>query len=95
MSNDEMHRCALGTGSRPLTELIAVHRLRWLGCALHMPVHRLLFRVLFARVDQAWKKRRGDHITTWRRDMKKLVSVLASIGVPRRRGLGPRDEDCC
>ena len=94
MSNDEVRRRVLGTDSRPLTEVIALHRLRWLGHVLRMPAHRLPLRALFARAGQGWKKRRGGQTMTWHRGMKKLTSALASVGASRLPGWGPRDEDC-
>ena len=94
MSNDEVRRRVLGAESRPLTEVIALHRLRWLGHVLRMPAHRVPIRALFARAGQGWKKRRGGQVMTWRRGMKSLASPLASVGAARLPGWGPRDEDC-
>ena len=94
VSNDEVRRRVLGTDNRSVKELTALHRLRWLGHVLRMPVHRLPYRALFARAGQGWKKRRGGQAMTWRRSMKKLTSSLASVGSVRLPGWGPRDDDC-
>lgn len=71
MSNGEVHRHVLDADSGPLVEIVVLHRFRWLGHVLHMPAHRLTFRVLFARVWEDWRRRRrrgrDDHAITWRR----------------------------
>lgn len=70
-------RCGvLSEDTRPLTEVIVLHRLRWLERALLIPADCLLFRALFPRTGQGCKKRRGGKAVTCRRGMKKLVSVL-------------------
>ncbi|WP_432422665.1 reverse transcriptase domain-containing protein [Streptococcus dysgalactiae] len=94
VSNDEVRRRVLGIDSRPLTEVITAHRLRWLGHVLRMPAHRLPYRSLFATPGHGWKKRRGGQSMTWRRGMKKLSAALASVGPSRLPGWGTRDPEC-
>lgn len=53
---DELRHVS-SAGSRPLTERIALLRLWWLRHVLHVSVHRLSFRPLFARVAYGWTKR--------------------------------------
>lgn len=67
-----MTRCVavLGADSGPLTDIIALYRLRWLGQVFRMAAHCLSFRVLFARAEQGQKKRRGDQVMIWPRGMK-------------------------
>lgn len=49
LSNDEAQHRVL-EDSRLLTEIFALRCLRWLRHVLRMPVHRLIFRALFAHV---------------------------------------------
>lgn len=60
MIYDEVNHRVLGVDSRLLIEAIAIHRIRWLGHALHLVSHFLLFRALFARTGQGWKMRPSD-----------------------------------
>lgn len=47
MSNDEVRYRAFGADTRPLTEVIAVHCIRWLG-RMYLPIFCLL--LLFLQV---------------------------------------------
>ena len=93
MSNDEVRRRVLGTDSRPLSELVSLHRLRWLGHVLRMPAHRLPQRALLAPPGCGWKKQRGGQPMTWRRVVKKESSILARVGSCRLPGWGPKDSE--
>ena len=93
MSNDEVRRRVLGSDSRPLSEVISLHRLRWLGHVLRMPTHRFPQRALLALPGCGWKKQRGGQPMTWRRGVKKETSVLARVGSSRLPGWGPKDNE--
>jgi len=93
--NDVVQRRVLGPSNLPLSQLISLHQLRWLGHVLRMPVQRLPYRALFAVPGHDWKKQAGGQTMTWRRGVKKLTSSLASIGRSRLPGWGPRDAECC
>ncbi|MBM6549315.1 reverse transcriptase family protein [Streptococcus dysgalactiae subsp. equisimilis] len=91
VSNVEVRRRVLGMDSRALSEVISLHRLRWLGHVLRMSAQRLPLRALFALPGHDWKKRRGGQSMTWCRGMKKLTADLAVAGHCRLPGWGPRD----
>ncbi|KER33989.1 hypothetical protein T265_00191 [Opisthorchis viverrini] len=50
-----------------MDELITLHRLRWLGHVLRMPVDRLPRRALFTQQREGWKRARGGQTMTWQR----------------------------
>nr|CAH8869570.1 unnamed protein product [Trichobilharzia regenti] len=75
-----------------LNVVIWKHRLRWLGHVLRMSPQRLPYRSLFASPGTGWKRRRGGQSMTWRRGMKDFCARLASVGVSRLPGWGPRDS---
>jgi hypothetical protein len=85
ISNADVCQRVLGTNSRPLSDVISLHRLRWLGHVLRMPTHRLPYRALFARAGCDWKKQRGGQTMTWRSGMKKLSVFRLSWSIPPSR----------
>ena len=92
VSNESVRQRVLGTmGSQPLSEVISLHQLRWLGHVLRMPAHRLPRQALYAEPGLGWKKACGGQTLTWRRTMKALTSRLASVGPCRLPGWGARD----
>ncbi|CAH8584460.1 unnamed protein product [Dicrocoelium dendriticum] len=95
VSNERVRRLVygLGKGNEPLSTVISLTRLRWLGHVLRMPTHRLPRRALFAHRGCGWKKRRGGQAMTWSRGMKALTSELASVGASRLPGWGPKDGE--
>lgn len=56
MSGDEVSGHVLSLDSRPLTEIIHLHRLWWPINLPGMPVHRLPLSALFASSGEGWKK---------------------------------------
>ncbi|KER31961.1 hypothetical protein T265_12888, partial [Opisthorchis viverrini] len=92
ISNAEVRRMVFGRNNSPsIDELITLHRLRWLGHVLRMPVDRLPRRVLFAQPCEGWKRARGGQTMTWQRRMKAITSKLSCAGHCRLPGGGPRD----
>jgi hypothetical protein len=73
---------------------ISLHKLRWLGHVLRMPVTRLPSRALFAETDPNWRKVRGGQPMTWHRQMKASTIALGRVGSVRLPGWGPRDASC-
>ncbi|KAG5455244.1 hypothetical protein CSKR_106451 [Clonorchis sinensis] len=56
ISNAEVRRMVFGRNKSPtIDELITLHRLRWLGRELRMPLDRLPRRVLFAQPREGWR----------------------------------------
>ncbi|KER27407.1 hypothetical protein T265_05514 [Opisthorchis viverrini] len=53
--------------SPSIDELITLHRLRWLGHVLSMPVDRLPRKALFAQPRGGWNRARGGQTMTWQR----------------------------
>jgi hypothetical protein len=78
--------------SQPITEIIKLHSLRWLGHVLRMPIERLPYRALFNTAADGWKKPRGGQAMTWSRAMKALTVSLSKTGRCRLPGWGPRDH---
>ncbi|KAG5451975.1 hypothetical protein CSKR_112044 [Clonorchis sinensis] len=65
ISNAEVRRMVFGRNNSPsIDELITLHRLRWLGHVLRMPVDRLPRKVLSAQPREGWKRARGDEFVT-------------------------------
>ncbi|KER23942.1 hypothetical protein T265_08302 [Opisthorchis viverrini] len=92
ISNSEVRRMVFGRNNSPsIDELITLHRLRWLGHVLRMPVDRLPRRALFAQPCEGWKRARGGQTMTWQRSMKAITSKLSCAGHCRLPGWGPRD----
>lgn len=58
VSNGDVRHRVLGADVRPLTEAVALCRLKWLRQALRMPAHRLPFYGLFGRAGEGLRKRR-------------------------------------
>lgn len=54
---------------------------------------RKCFCILFSRPGQGWKKRFGGQWMNWRRDMRKLASVLSLVGTCQVCIWSPKDED--
>jgi hypothetical protein len=92
ISNAEVRRRVFGRNSPAIDELMTLHRLRWLGHVLRMPVDRLPRRALFAQPRADWKRSRGGQSMTWQRSMKTLTSKLSRAGNCRLPGWGPRDR---
>ncbi|KER28116.1 LOW QUALITY PROTEIN: hypothetical protein T265_13641 [Opisthorchis viverrini] len=66
ISNSEVRRAVFGRNNSPsIDELITLHRLRWIGHILCMPVERLPRRALFAQPCEGWKRTRGGQTITW------------------------------
>ena len=86
VSNEDVRRRVLGSDSRPLPELISLHRLRWFGHVLRMPTHRLPQRALLSLPGRGWNKQRGGQPMTWRRGVKKVTSLLGRVGSSRLPG---------
>lgn len=64
-----------------------------LQCSLHVlhtPDHRLPFRALFERARRSRREQRGGQAMAWRNGIKKLASVLASVGASQFRDCGLR-----
>ncbi|KAG5454328.1 hypothetical protein CSKR_109219 [Clonorchis sinensis] len=81
ISNAEVRRMVFGRNNSPsIDELITLHRLRWLGHVLRMPVDRLPRRVLFAQPREGWKRARGGQTMTWQRIIKATTSKLSCAG---------------
>jgi hypothetical protein len=95
ISNEAVRRKIFNSDrlSQPLSVIISLHRLRWLGHVLRMPTQRLPRRVLFARADVGWKRQQGGQRMTWARSMKALTSKLAKVGRSRLPGWGPKDDE--
>lgn len=87
--SDDQWRSILGADCRSFTEVIVLRHLRLLG---HMPIYRLLIRVL-ARFGRDRKKRCGDQSVTWREVMT-IASVSRWFDFCALLCYGPRDEDC-
>ena len=94
VSNEVVRGKVSGECGRSLHDIVLQHRLRWLGHVLRMPPHRLPRRALFALPSPNWKKPRGGQAMTWRREVKRLTSSLASAGSVRLPGWGPKDGEC-
>lgn len=88
MSDDEVRRCVLGVGRRHLTEIVALHRPRWLEHVWLMPAHRP-----FVLAGQRWNKQHSGQAMTWHSGMKS-ASALASVSAFLLCGWDPRDADC-
>ncbi|CAH8849866.1 unnamed protein product [Trichobilharzia szidati] len=94
VSNSEVRRRVFEHSGdhHSLSVVIWKHQLRWLGHVLRMSSQRLPYRSLFASPGTGWKRRRGGQSMTWRRGMKDICARLASVGVSRLPGWGPRDS---
>ncbi|KER25293.1 LOW QUALITY PROTEIN: hypothetical protein T265_14240 [Opisthorchis viverrini] len=64
ISSSEVRRMVFWKNNSPS---ITLHRLRWLGHVLRMPVDRLPRRALFAQPHEGWKRSRGGQTMTWQR----------------------------
>ena len=95
ISNDTVRRRIFRSDgfNRPLSSIISLHRLRWLGHVLRMPTQRLPRRALFARADVGWKRQRGGQRMTWARGVKALTAKLALVGRSRLPGWAPKDDE--
>ena len=91
MNNSKVRHMVLGAQARSISELMTLHRLRWLGHVLRMPEDRLPRRALFSQPHSSWKRPRGGQSMTWQRSMKTLTSKLSRVGACRLPGWGPRD----
>jgi hypothetical protein len=60
VSNDEVRRRALGFDGPRLSQIILLHRLRWLEQVLLIPVERLRYCALFALAASGRKRHRGE-----------------------------------
>jgi hypothetical protein len=94
VSNAEVRRRIFGPENQAssIGYSLRMHRFRWLGHVLRMPAYRLPHRALFANPATNWRKVQGGQPMTWRREMKKATTKLATVGRVRLPGWGPRDS---
>ena len=92
VSNDEVLKRIFGRENefRSLEQQIGLHRLRWLGHVLRMPIDRLPSRALFSVPGRDWRKVQGGQVMTWQRQMRSATSRLGTVGSCRLPGWGPR-----
>ena len=94
VSNDEVYRRVFRNSqhTKPLSFIINLHRLRWLGHVLRMQPNRLPLRTILANSAPQWKKPSGRQHMTWLQNMKTLALPLSKIGMHRLPGWNPHDH---